>query len=1434
MGAAKGKRPVGAPTERQHVRTPKSGPAATGHSTMTRHSQTGFLALCARSLRGWGRGAPSLKLLGAFAFAAVCALALVPAAQAKQTHLFETTFGSFSSPVAVSVNQETERVYVTDQVTGQVSIFNADGTAAGELAGGSLQNPAGVAVDNSSEPTKGDIWVSDYGTGDVTRFNPAGVATATTITEASIPPADQGNGGFIPIGLGVDAHGNLYVGDTSNGVIDEFEPDGTFLRQLGAGDLSNVQQIAVDAAGDVFVANSSGAVELEPSGTCAHSCSPIDSAGQNGLAVDSSGHLFVTEGGQVSEYEPEASEPSGFKLLSTFGTGHLAGSYGVAVNDATGHVYVTDPGSASADIFGALVDVPPPAVTIADASQVSYTTANAAGTVELSNPNPDFDASCQFTYVTEAHFQSEGFENSNQVACEPETVLASDSQPVPVAARLTGLAPGTTYHLRLQATNVGGSEGAAAAHTFTTEAVAIPTASIESVASVTATTAHLAGHVDPDSPRAEGSTSAAEQQAFKTSYRFQCTPECPGLEGELPADDTSHEVIAEATGLSPGTEYQVMLLASNAGGTAEAGPRAFTTLAVAPSIASTYSADVTSAGAILHARVDPGGAITGVEFEYLTRRQLDENEAEGQPPFTGATSTQSSAVGNDDEEHLASAPVEALDAETSYVFRAVARNSVATVRGSAKDFTTLAAGAASEPCPNAQLRSESNVNPATERPYSTELPECRAYELVTPPNKNLNFIEAFRFAADGSRLFGRSLGAFSGGADGLVLENNGYEFARTPSGWQTNSIEPSNTEYQSFVAGFPAGSLATDTGETLFAGFPRLGGRPYQQLLFLRDPDGALTEVGPLVPPNEPSLAGLPNLEEGNGSTAETNIGVRMVAASDDLSHVAFFANPWPGDPSPAPPREDTASRSLYEYVGTGNTEPTLVGVKNVGSVAAAAAAQHNEHINEAAELIGKCGVGLGGPLVNEPTSEHNAISASGETIFFTPEPCAGGPLVDELYARLAGLKTLSISEPPLTGPEAVPGRICTGICAEDEMETGTGQRSNAVFAGASEDGSKVFFTTAQPLLDSDADATADLYMAEIEGSGSSAHLSRLVQVSKGAAGDPTPGSGAEVQGLAALSEDGSHVYFVAQGILAGENTEHKSPSAGEDNLYAYDTNTEEVAFVATLSGEDSRQWRSVNIPMQTTPDGRFLVFTSHADLTPDDSSEAAQVFRYDAQAAELKRISIGEHGLAEDGNAAGPSQIPQPNFSYGANLSPDPAITANGTTVVFTSSGALTPDSIAGGENAYEYRDGHVYLLFAEPPEPRQGPEQLVGIDASGQDIFVSSLTAFVGQDSDSLRDYYDVRVDGGFPAPTAGAVCSGDSCQGPRSAVSSEVSSATSHFNGPTDEQGGPTCVGRKVRRDAQCQKKPKRHRKKHQKAHKKKHPARQRVDHDLGGGK
>ncbi len=56
------------------------------------------------------------------------------------------------------------------------------------------------------------------------------------------------------------------------------------------------------------------------------------------------------------------------------------------------------------------------------------------------------------------------------------------------------------------------------------------------------------------------------------------------------------------------------------------------------------------------------------------------------------------------------------------------------------------------------------------------------------------------------------------------------------------------------------------------------------------------------------------------------------------------------------------------------------------------------------------------------------------------------------------------------------------------------------------------------------------------------------------------------MQGVVRISEDGSHVYFVARGVLASNaNAEGQTAVQGADNLYVSDTGAHETRFVGEL-----------------------------------------------------------------------------------------------------------------------------------------------------------------------------------------------------------------------------------------------------------------------------
>ena len=183
--------------------------------------------------------------------------------------------------------------------------------------------------------------------------------------------------------------------------------------------------------------------------------------------------------------------------------------------------------------------------------------------------------------------------------------------------------------------------------------------------------------------------------------------------------------------------------------------------------------------------------------------------------------------------------------------------------------------------------------------------------------------------------------------------------------------------------------------------------------------------------------------------------------------------------------------------------------------------------------------------------------------MFFTAYPdnyisdgCKGSaPPVAELFARvdngLAGAHTVAISEPSKED------------CAACHTEAGV--LTDARFVGASEDGSKVFFETRQPLLGSD--TSSNLYEYDFAAPAGA----RIVRVSGGDATVSSPAADGLEKAQPLVSEDGSHVYFLASGVLTRTpNGVGEAAEGGAANLYVFERDAGypagRIAFVARLS----------------------------------------------------------------------------------------------------------------------------------------------------------------------------------------------------------------------------------------------------------------------------
>ncbi len=165
------------------------------------------------------------------------------------------TLGSgFNSPTGVAVDSA-GNVYVADQGNSQVKKIPA-GNGAITVLGSGFNKPVGVAVDSA-----GNVFVADTGNNAVKKIQTGGTVTVL------------GSGFNGPTGVALDASGNLYVADAVNNGVKELLAAGGYttilpvgLGYINAGNapgFNNPQGVAVDSHGNVFIGDTGNAVVQE-------------------------------------------------------------------------------------------------------------------------------------------------------------------------------------------------------------------------------------------------------------------------------------------------------------------------------------------------------------------------------------------------------------------------------------------------------------------------------------------------------------------------------------------------------------------------------------------------------------------------------------------------------------------------------------------------------------------------------------------------------------------------------------------------------------------------------------------------------------------------------------------------------------------------------------------------------------------------------------------------------------------------------------------------------------------------------------------------------------------------------------------------------------------------------------------------------------------
>lgn len=245
--------------------------------------------------------------------------------------------------------------------------------------------------------------------------------------------------------------------------------------------------------------------------------------------------------------------------------------------------------------------------------------------------------------------------SSNQ--CVADIVTAA------YTCNLTNLQPGKTYHVRAFAINVAGTAYGNDV-TFTTPAV-LPTVTTTQLSNITASSAISGGYVTDDG----GATITARGVCWSTS-------ENPTITDSHTTDGNGIGTYSSSiTGIAFATKYYVRAYATNIAGTSYGEQIDFTTNAVLPTVSTNNISSITGTSAIVSSEVltDGGATITerGICWSISENPTVNENKVTG---GSGSGAYQCSITG--------------LANGTTYHVRAFAVNSIGTVYGTDKTFTT--------------------------------------------------------------------------------------------------------------------------------------------------------------------------------------------------------------------------------------------------------------------------------------------------------------------------------------------------------------------------------------------------------------------------------------------------------------------------------------------------------------------------------------------------------------------------------------------------------------------------------------------------------------------------------------------------------------------------------------------------------------------------
>jgi DNA-binding beta-propeller fold protein YncE len=217
------------------------------------------------------------------------------------------------TPVGLAYDASGRRLLVSDSTNAAIYAFGSDGRYQGQLAGGQLRQPCGLAVD----PRNGRIFVADVAAHQVVVLTPGGELIQR------IGSRGDGPGQFnFPTYVAIDSQGRLYVSDSLNFRVQEFSPEFEPVLQIGRqgdapGSFAQPKGLAVDSDDHLYVVDS----QFEAIQIFDHTGQLLLDFGEQGrdmgkfwlpagLSIDCHNRIWVADSAnhrvQVFDYLPEA------------------------------------------------------------------------------------------------------------------------------------------------------------------------------------------------------------------------------------------------------------------------------------------------------------------------------------------------------------------------------------------------------------------------------------------------------------------------------------------------------------------------------------------------------------------------------------------------------------------------------------------------------------------------------------------------------------------------------------------------------------------------------------------------------------------------------------------------------------------------------------------------------------------------------------------------------------------------------------------------------------------------------------------------------------------------------------------------------------------------------------------------------------------------